>query len=1095
MLKKLPSIRQENNFFYLTRISLAAIIAYVLLFPSSASAQRTSFIEFGVEQGLIQSQVQSVLQDNEGNLWVGTLGGLSKYNGKSFSNYSKKDSLAEDWITTIYKDKTGNMWFGHWAGGVSMYDNESKRFQNLKIELYTRFKKINSILQDKTGSFWIATEGSGIFKFDPIANTMISISKKEGLSSENVTGLCMDDYGNIWIATDKGVCVYDSKFDISSPSSYNFINTSNGLGSDDVSCIYSVGKKEIWVGTKDAGVFVISLPEDFTVKGIDNSFSKRITNISAISGLGSNEINCIFRDSKKTMWIGTKQGGVTKIFTEEGSFSWIFKTYSIGQGLNYYNVNSVTEDREGNVWIGTDVGLNQYRGERFQVFDERDKIVNNLVWSTICDQEGNIWLGTNNGVSKISYLKSEKEVSPYSIQNFSGNDGLTSDAVLSMYEDPSSGDIWFGCAFGGVCRLKKGSTKIESMNNEQNMLKDVSVFSICSDKFGNLWFGTRLGACKYDKQSNSFQLFSTDDGLGGNNIYRIFRDSKGNLWFGALGGSLSMYDGTSFKRFNESSGIKHRFILCITEDKKGNLWFGVYGGGIYKYDGTQFINYTIEHGLSSPSPYAMIADKENNIWIGTTNGIDKFEPETFTFTHYGKQEGFYGVETNPNAICTDKLGNIWFGTIMGVVKFNPDEDKINSIEPVTNITGMKIFLKDTLFPIDARFPYYMNHITFEFIGISLTNPTNVRYKYMIEGFDDDWSPETNINEAVYANLPPGEYTFIVKACNNNHQWNTEPAKYRFIISPPFWKTKWFYTLATLLAFALIYGADRWRTSNLKKTKRDLENMVEQRTLELAVKNEELAERNKDITDSIRYAKRIQEAILPPAKFVKENLSESFILYKPKDIVSGDFYWVRKKDNYIMVAAVDCTGHGVPGAFMSIVGHNLLNKAVDEIKNTTASEVLNHINKGLSETLKQTSEDESVKDGMDISIGLIDFKKRELLFAGAYNPLYLVRNKALQEIEGDNISIGAYSEDKTKIYSNHKILLEKGDCIYLFSDGFADQFGGPSGKKFKYNNFKSLLVEVSDRSMEEQRMIMNGRFESWKGSLEQVDDIMVIGIRI
>ncbi|MEW6469217.1 MAG: two-component regulator propeller domain-containing protein [Bacteroidota bacterium] len=1056
-------------------------------------AQRTSFIEYGIEQGLVQSQVQSIVQDNDGNLWIGTLGGLSKYNGKSFTSYSKKDSLAEDWVTTAYKDKNGNLWFGHWGGGVTMYDYENKKFQNLKIELYTRFKSVNAILQDKTGSYWIGTEGSGIFKFDPVANKMISISKKEGLSSENITGLCMDTYGNIWIATDNGICVYDSKFDISSPSSYNYVNVSNGLGSDNITCIYS-GEKEIWVGTKDAGVFVISLPEDFTVKSIDETFAKRVSGLSLADGLGANDINCIFRDSKKRMWIGTRLGGVTKLYNSEGGTR-IFKTYSIGQGLNYYNVNAVTEDREGNIWIGTDVGLNQYRGERFQLFDERDKLVNNLVWSTICDQEGNIWLGTNNGVSKISVTQTGDGLPVYSIQNFTTADGLNSNAVLAVYEDPATGDIWFGCAFGGICRLKKGEKKVESMNNEQNMLKDVSVFSICSDKFDNLWFGTRLGASRYDKGSNSFQLFTTDEGLGGNNIYRIFRDSKGNLWFGALGGKLSMYDGTSFKLFNESDGIRHRFILCISEDKKGQLWFGVYGGGIYKYDGKQFTNYTVDNGLSSPSPYAIIADKENYIWIGTTNGIDKFDPESFAFTHYGKQEGFYGVETNPNAICTDKQGNIWFGTIMGAVKFNPDEDRLNNTEPLINITGMKVFLKDTLFPIDARFPYNMNHITFEFIGISLTNPSGVRYKYMIEGFDEDWSPETALNEAVYANLPPGEYTFMVKACNNNHQWNTEPAKYRFIITPPFWKTKWFYMLVTVGAMLIIYLADRWRTSNLKRTKRELEHKVEQRTLELAQKNEELAERNKDITDSIRYAKRIQEAILPPAKTVRQHLPESFILYKPKDIVSGDFYWVREKDGYAMVAAVDCTGHGVPGAFMSIVGYNLLNKAVDELGKMDAAEILNRVNKGLSETLKQTSEDESVKDGMDVSLCLIDFKAQQMLYAGAYNPLYLVRNKALQEIEGDNIAIGAYSEDKTKVYTNHKVLLEKGDMIYLFSDGFADQFGGPDGKKFKYNNFKALLLEASPLPMEEQKMLLNGRFESWKGSLEQVDDIMVIGIRV
>jgi serine phosphatase RsbU (regulator of sigma subunit) len=271
--------------------------------------------------------------------------------------------------------------------------------------------------------------------------------------------------------------------------------------------------------------------------------------------------------------------------------------------------------------------------------------------------------------------------------------------------------------------------------------------------------------------------------------------------------------------------------------------------------------------------------------------------------------------------------------------------------------------------------------------------------------------------------------------------------------------------------------------------------VNERTEELASKNAELAEKNKDITDSIRYAKRIQEAILPPDIMVKKLLPDSFIFAKPKDIVSGDFYWVDKKGDQIIFAAVDCTGHGVPGAFMSIVGHNILNQALNESPVVIPGTFLDKLNKGVSEALNQTSEDARLRDGMDIALCAVNYKTMELQYAGAYNPLFIIRNGEFIEVKADNIAIGSYIDNQHSNYTNHKIQLQKGDVIYIFTDGYIDQFGGPDGKKFKLTQFKSMISSLTNVPLQQQSMIIEKSIEQWRGELQQVDDILVIGVKI
>lgn len=288
---------------------------------------------------------------------------------------------------------------------------------------------------------------------------------------------------------------------------------------------------------------------------------------------------------------------------------------------------------------------------------------------------------------------------------------------------------------------------------------------------------------------------------------------------------------------------------------------------------------------------------------------------------------------------------------------------------------------------------------------------------------------------------------------------------------------------------------------LAETERILEQKVKERTEEVVKQRDEnerqrlkLEELYKDVTDSIRYAKRLQYSILPADKRIEEICPESFVLFKPKDIVSGDFYWFDRRDNISFCAAVDCTGHGVPGAFMSLVGANGLNGAVREHKVSNPGAVLNELNKFVSESLNKGSEDNDVRDGMDLSFCAIDYENMTLEYAGANNPLYLIRDGEFNIVKADKFAIGSF-EPGTENYTSHKIELKKGDVIYLFSDGYADQFGGEKGKKFLYKHFRDELMSIHQDSMDEQKKKLDDTMKQWQGSYEQVDDILVIGVRI
>lgn len=356
----------------------------------------------------------------------------------------------------------------------------------------------------------------------------------------------------------------------------------------------------------------------------------------------------------------------------------------------------------------------------------------------------------------------------------------------------------------------------------------------------------------------------------------------------------------------------------------------------------------------------------------------------------------------------------------------------------------------------------------------------------------EWSDWTSGSEFSFPMISPGKYWLHIRARDILGKISNEYVV-SFSISPPFWLTWWFIGICALILIGLILLIIRLRVRKLKRDKIILEQKVRERTAEIERQKNEIQTQKEEIMDSIHYAQKIQNAILPSPKKIEEILPENFILFLPRDIVSGDFYWMTRQDKYSVFAAVDCTGHGVPGAFMSMLGVSFLNEIVNKTSELKASIILEQLRSLVKTTLSQSYESES-KDGMDISLCILNHKTLTLQYSGAFNPLYLIRNNELQEYKADRMPIGFHFGPET-VFTNHEMKLKKNDCLYIFSDGYIDQIGGEKGKKFLSKTMKTTLLSIHQEPMLQQKEILLNTLQDYMGKYQQVDDILIIGIRI
>ncbi|MBN2348509.1 MAG: SpoIIE family protein phosphatase [Bacteroidales bacterium] len=1060
----------QNKILRLSRRLIYSIL--ILLIIPSGYPQTYYFDNYSTQNGLGQSTVYSIVQDNKGYIWVGTLDGISKFDGNRFENFTTNDGLAPGGVKIIIIDKSGIFWLGHHNGGLTKYDG--KQFQQVNTENWENDEDVTTIIEDVDGKIWLGTYGNGAYiiqnPWDKISNLEIQNYKGGKLSDIVFDGVLTRD-GALYLITDIGIKKYRRdihtfiNFQPEGHPTY-FFKTS----------MFEDSRNNLWYGTRNGGLIK------------QNTSDKTFTIFDTRNGLETNFIWSIFEDSRENIWTSNIDdrninGGVTRI-SPQGEFL-AFNKYN---GLIDNKIQCIYEDMEGNILLGTrSNGLSIFKGEKFITYQKGidNGILDNNALSVYQDHTNNIWVGSDEGISIIQDAGTEKQ----KIRYLSDRNSIIKNPVKFISADENE-DIWIGTDGGGIYTYLKGKNRIYFDPDLNNYVfpggEDRIIKAFLIDKNNILWIGTTEGLIRYNLNTRERIRIRQQAGLSGNNISSLYSENGNKLLIGAVNAGVSVFDADS-QKFWKINSIPSVTPTSFIKDKENNLWIGSESSGLFVYNGdTVSQNITAQNGILSNLVKLLAVDNEYNIYIGTNKGLNKYDYTTKKFLAYTLKDGFIGIETNYHASVLDSEGKIWFGTVKGLTRYNPETDIAELVEPPILITSMMVGSDIVEMKAGLKLRYFENSIRFDYKCISISNPDAILYRYMLEGNDSDWQMPTTEASAKYDRLPPGKYTFKVKAKNNLEIWNNEPKTYTFQIDKPFYQ-KWYFVISIFtLTLTIIFLVIKRREQQLLKEKRNLEEKVTERTAALSKANLELEKRNKDVTDSIRYAKRIQFAILPP----DIPFNNSIVFFKPKDIVSGDFYWSVVHNQKEFIAAVDCTGHGVPGAFMSFIGYNSLNKIVKELNITQPAAILNQLNDEVATTLHQKGKD-IVNDGMDIAMVSFDRKTRELEYSGAFNPLYLIRNDELIETKANRFSIGR-STERNNEFTNHSIKIKSGDVIYIFSDGYADQFGGPDNKKFKTYNLKELFLKIHKKPMNEQLEILESTFFQWMGENDQIDDILIIG---
>lgn len=769
----------------LTKLRVTLLFAFSLAVGSVLS-QHYNFINYSTESGLAQSQIRSITQDKNGYLWLGTLAGLSKYDGKKFVNYSIQNGLIDNQIVSLTADRSTGVWIGT-MGGLNYFNGEKYKSYPFKEGMAENL--VNAIAQDVAGNLWLATDGAGVCRFN--GKGFDYFTEENGINNNNVRAVCVDSKGLVWFGTKSGICFYDGK-------NFSTLDTSI-LQPYNVSHIFMDKHKNLWFSTFGEGVY--------------NYDGKIFKNYTENNGLINNWIRSAIEDSDGNIWFASKFG----LCRFDGK---LFMKFTEAEGLPLDNTNIVFEDKEKNIWIGSDgKGLCKFLGETFTYLTTKDGLSSNIILSILEDQNQNLWFSTfGKGVTKKEGTKTIK---------YTTDQGLYNNNIWASLKD-NKNNLWF-CTDYGVSRFDGKRFKNYGIADG---LGAKTVYSICQDHQGRLWFGTTQGISVSDGEHfNSYG----DPGYMGRDVMSIVEDKKQRLWFATKNG-LYKLENEQFSKYTTTDGLCNNNLRSLVVDNANNLWIGT-TAGINYFDGRTFSKILIDGIFNSNYIYFLVLDNKEFLWIGTNSGVfvldtrDYIKSKKAKFRHYTIFDGLPGMECNQNAAYKDHLGNIWMGTTEGVIKYDPNIKNFHSsnFEPITHISGVRLFLKDTnwvkvapeidsisLLPKNLKVKYQTTHFTFDYIGIKLSNPSSVRYKYMLEGFDESWSSATDATFATYSNLPSGKYTFKVIAGDVMGIWNKVPAVFSFEILPPFWTKWWFILLCVFSGILLLWGIFRWRVNEIRK---------------------------------------------------------------------------------------------------------------------------------------------------------------------------------------------------------------------------------------------------------------------------------------
>lgn len=1081
-----------------------ALLLYAcFLLPYSSLSQSTNYKVRHItsKQGLSQSVVNCMLQDSRGFMWLGTQDGLNRYDGNKIDVYvsdlEDSLSLAGNYVTNIIEDKQQHLWIGSPNNGISVYFPQTNNFKRIVFDKEDKSSiadnSIKNLFYGSDGLVW-ATTTQGLTSINPqnfnLKNYFLnSDTKLDSMNSEIILAIEKPIENEILVFTSSGI----SKLNINT-GLFTAIPWAESESLRISNAVFD-NSQFIYLSTQKNGVKVIDVN---TLKVVKNNTEKIIQ--SLYSAGNPFVVTSAYTDSAGLSYLGTDRKGVLIIDEKKNKFKTINSSQESGSLLSD-NVNSVYFDSSGLMWVATDLGVDflQLGKLKFNTIAKQSfepgALLSNDIMSILVD--GNkLLLGTSsNGLCIIDQTHGNQIPLPKGIMY--GSLG----GVLGLLKD-SNGNYWLGTWGGGLVKLNLQKNSFKQFTSTNSFLNGRNITCLLENK-NSIWIGSyEDGLYKIDKTDETFSKFTTNNGLSSNSIFCLSIEKNNKLWIGTNGGGINIFDikknTVQLLKNSESNqnSISSNTINCIYFDNKDVVWIAT-DNGLNKLNlkDSSIVRYYKRDGLPNNYIYSILPDDNGNLWMSTNLGLSKFNPamenvEGSAFTNYTSEDGLQGDEFNQGAYFKGKDGQLFFGGLNGLSSFYPDQITSSKHVPAVYITSYKRFNREVSLDTSISFKrhitvsYKENSFAFEFTALNFDDPTRNKYSWKMEGLQSNWMPPSNRNVAEYPELSPGEYVFRVKASNSDGVWNNDGASVYITVLPPWYKTTWAYTSFAIIILFGVFGY----TQLVARQKRVLEKMVKQRTIQLA-------EKNRDITSSIEYARKIQDAILPPIEDIHKAFKDCFVFYKPRDIVSGDFYWFYEKGDKKVIAAVDCTGHGVPGAFMSMIGHNLLNQIVIENGITQASEILNHLHKGVLGALKQGQVGVENKDGMDISLCVFDNKKLELQYAGAYRPLYLFTDTDnFQKINGDKFPIGGSHFGLERRFTQHTLTLTKGQMLYMFTDGFADQFGGEYGKKFMLKRFVENLKNYWRLPANEQGELLEASFNEWKGKNEQVDDVLVIGIK-
>lgn len=1040
-----------------------------LFWTLELSAQDNYTIRFFNEShGLASNFVEAITQDTTGHLVIANKGGVDHFNGKVFTHVATDSDTTVGYSTSIYRNQD-EVWFGKFNGSIGVIRDHVEMI-NTGISGQVKY-----IHKDQRGGIWAFSRSGMVFWADGADTSRYDMSERDLL----VNAVVPYKYKEFIVASNDGLWLI--RFE--SGNDFQVLRQVEGLPETKMTALhYSSDNEHLWVGTEDEGLHIVHGP--FTNE-------QEIAEFRVNPSVSIDDVQSIYRDHFGRVWIGTFGQGLMSVeFGKGGLDDFYAETYA-DEISDEFLIQQVIEDSEGNIWIATfGGGIIQIVENVFNHPFDENWLRQQEITELFRDSRSNVWLGIDKGIFRTSEKTGKSNYDYYYV---GGN------PVSAIAED-RNGTIWLGTKSGGVFTKKPGAEKFTPLPLIKESLAN-AVNSILTT-YDKVFVSTKAGLVIYSLSGEFQKRLTTLDGLPHNTINYCYQDSKKRTWIACQSNRVCYLRKDRINFIEQASTQTIADVNHILEDRSGRLWFATMGQGLFVLNDGAITNLHNGNELDSDYCYQVVLDDDDNVWVSHQKSIVQIS-DSLKRKRLVTREELTNTESSMIAfLFKDAEGSIWISSTHNVVKFNPAIDKSSKRKPQLSISSMLI--GDSTYPMnpDMTLPYGRYDITFNLAGISLRNPESITYKYQLKGASDAWRIQEGKDQLDFTGLAQGVYELNVLASKNGGEWTNEPVSFKFSIAKPIWQQWWFWSVFSLIVISGVILFVRYRTYRLLRDKEALEQVVQERTVEINEQKteiersrDEIAKYAKDITDSIKYAKRIQNAIFPVQQDVQRIFPECVVFFQPKDLVSGDFYFADKIGPKRIFAAVDCTGHGVPGGFMSIVANNLLQQAIRQNGITQPSEILDYASSGITNTLHQTYDESTVKDGMDVAICCWDEKKNTIEYAGAYNPLYLFRNGELTEIKGDRFPAGTFVGEESKKFTNHKIDAQSGDMLYVFSDGYADQFGGPIGKKYMMRRFRHLLMDIHKKSMEEQYDLLLAHYRNWKGNLDQVDDIIVMGVRI